>query len=379
MVKDMRITKKSVVIAAAVATSVGGFAPAAIAAPNVEKPVIGPGSPLRMPFPSNPEVEGRHVGNPMCSLAVPGTVVDAEGKSHRVIMTAGHCLKAEDEKTKEKLSGKYFIPTKHGDVLVGQDGLATDVMPSEEDIQNTKSAGEFFNTLFNSGDYGFIEVNDNVETTSISHSVDEFGEVHGEPVQIVGIQDNRTLAPMEISFDNAGQPVCTDGSRSGRSCGFQMFRVRNGVWAIAPIDHGDSGGNAYNPETREAIGINSMGLGPISRFQPADVALEEAYGIPDGQVNERFKVAQSNAPQSEFRTIDEDSKFSEQHKPKEGSKLGPIADVLPEGVEIPDEVGNLIPDLPSPQLPGAGAEAPSSPSLPGLDSVIGQAGIPNLF
>nr|WP_205570481.1 hypothetical protein [Corynebacterium lactis] len=285
----MTVSKKSLAAVAALSVAAGGFAPIAAAAPDrATEPaqqgaiVVGPGSPLRMPFPSNHKVEGRHVGNPMCSLAVPGTVVDQNGQSHRVIMTAGPCLKAEDPETKEQLTGKYFIPTGQGDVLLGQDGLATDVVPSEEEFAGVTSPAELFNLMFNSGDYGFIEVSDGIRTTSSSQSVDEFGQVHGEPVQIVGIQDRRTLAPLEISFDNAGQPVCTDGSRTGRGCGFQLFRVRNGIWALAPIDHGDSGGLAFDPETREAIGINSMGLGPLSRFQPADVALEEAYGIPDG-------------------------------------------------------------------------------------------------
>lgn len=379
----MASSKKVATLTAALSVAAGGFVPGiavAEAAPANSDVVIGPGSPLRMPFPSSKNIDGRHVQSPMCSLGVPGTVVDQNGVSHRVIMTAGHCVVAKDTETGEEVTGQFFIPTKDGDKLVNKDYMGTDVMPEESDFDENTTMPEFFNELFNSGDYGIIEVQDDIKTTSMSHSVDEFGNVHGEPVQIVGIEDKRTLDPMEISVDNFGEPVCTDGSRTGRGCGFQVFRVRNGVWAIAPIDHGDSGGNAYNPETREAIGVNSMGIGPLSRFQPIDVALEEQYDIPDGQVNERFKVETSTEPQSEFRTIDEDVQYTNQHVPQEEPDLGPIGELLPEGVEVPPEIADIIsespalPELPIPELSGSTAQATQA-----VSNLSSQAGLPSLF
>lgn len=369
----MAYSKRTAALTAALTVAAGGFvpgmatanaadvnsAPAGSTTSTSSNVVIGPGSPLRMPVLSNEVIEGRHVGAPMCSLGVPGTIVDENGVPHRVILTAGHCVMTDGEMTGEASTGEFFIPTKDGDKLVNKDIIGSDFLPDEGDVENSRSIAEGLNYVFNSADYGIIEVQDDIQTTSLSQSVDEFGGGQGEPVQIVGIEDKRTLEPMEVSFDNLGEPVCTDGSRTGRGCGYQIFRVRNGIWAISPIDNGDSGGNAYNPETREAIGVNSMGIGPLSRFQPVDVALEEQYGIPDGEVNDYFQVETSTEPQSEFRTIDQDSKFAEEHM------APPTFDEII-GELLPEEVGSLIPDLPSPSLPSA-------------DTVASQASLPSLF
>lgn len=384
----MTNSKKAVVLTTALAAAAGGFVPGlatATAAPTSSDVVVGPGSPMRMPFTSNEKVEGRYVGTPMCSLGVPGTVVDQNGVSHRVIMTAGHCVMAEDLDTGDKVTGQFYIPTKNGDKLLSKGFVGTDTMPDEDSIEENPMPLEFMDMLFNSADYGIIEVQDDVKTTSMSQSVDEFGGVHGEPVQIVGIEDKPDLQPMEVSFDNLGEPVCTDGSRTGRGCGVQIFRVRNGIWAISPIDHGDSGGNAFNPETREAIGVNSMGIGPVSRFQPIDIALEEQYGIPDGQVNDRFKVETSTEPQSEFRTIDEDSKFSQEHTKPEMPDLGPIGDLIPDSPSLPDSPA--LPESDSQSIPIAGAEtAPqinvsnvTEQAHSAVNNLTAQAGLPNLF
>lgn len=389
----MASSKKAVTLTAALSVAAGSFVPGiaqagvapaegvpAQVAPTSSGIVIGPGSPMRMPFPSSQNIEGRHIESPMCSLGVPGTVVDQNGVSHRVIMTAGHCVVAKDEDSGEELTGQFFIPTKDGDKLFSGDYMGTDVMPDEDAFDENTTVQEYFNTLFNSADYGIVAVRDDTKTTSMSHSVDEFGNVHGEPVQIVGIEDKRTLAPMEIAIDNLGEPVCTDGSRTGRGCGFQLFRVRNGIWAISPIDHGDSGGNAYNPVTREAIGVNSMGIGPLSRFQPIDVALEEQYGIPDGQVNDRFKVESSAEPQSEFRTIDEDVQFTKQHVQPEQPDLGAIADLLPEDIELPPEIADIISESPAlPNLTAQQVSGSTAQAAQAVNDLSAQAGLPNLF
>lgn len=341
-----------------------------LAVPAVASPVVGPGSPLRMPFPSNKVVEKRHVGSPMCSLSTPGTITDKNGKKQRVILTAGHCVLATDEKedgSKEELTGNFYVPTKdNGDVLLGRTVNATDNLDiSDEAVLNPPL---LLNEMFNKPDYGIIGVEDNVETTSLSSSYSESGENHGEPVQIVGIQDSRTLGEYEVAVDNFGQPICTDGSRTGRNCGVQLFRTRNGVWAGAVgIDHGDSGGNAYNPETRETIGMVSMGVGPLSRYQPADVALEETYGIEDGKVNEYFETESSTKEQSEFRTIKEDQAFRDIHDPQPPAPLDgtplegtPIQQVVSE-LPLPPGLDGVVP---------SGAEGVTSAAPAGIAEAI---------
>lgn len=414
--RRMSHSKKTAAFTAALTIAAGGFvsgtatanASVVNAASGETRVVVGAGSPMRMPFPSNKVVEGRHLGSPMCSLGVPGTIIDQNGVAHRVIMTAGHCVTAADMETGETVTGQFFIPTKDGDKLLSKDFVGTDVIPDENSFDENTTPAQFVNSLFNSPDYGIIEVQDDIATTSLSQSVNEFGINRGEPAQIVGVDDKPTLGEMEISFDNLGEPVCTDGSRTGRGCGVQVFRVRNGIWAISPINHGDSGGNAYNPETHRAVGINSMSIGPISRFQPVDVALEEQYGIPDGQVNDRFRVESATDPQSQFRTIDEDSKFNDVHRESGAPKWNP-KDLLTEGADIPPKIAEVIPYLPDlPDLPGLpelptlpetpgipnlkdfdspalpGLDAPvlpgvGSPTLPDINKVMEQAGMPSFF
>ena len=365
----MKMTKKSAVLASVLATTIAGLSPAVAQAAPANGVVVGPGSPMRMPIEGEKVVEGRHVGAAMCSLGVPGTIIDQNGNKQRVILTAGHCLVPPSVDEEVKLTGKWYIPTREGDVLLGEKVVATDVLAQAEamDVEGVRALLE---NLFNTPDYGVIEVHPDVVTTGRSESVSEFGRVKGEPVQIVGIQDNRTLAPFEVSGDNFGQPICSDGSRSGRSCGFQLFRVRHGVWALMPIDNGDSGGNVYNPQTREAIGVNSMGIGPLTRAQPIDVALEETYGIPDGQVNDRFQVETNTQAHTPTRTIQEDSRFSAEQKRKEAQN------------EMGSTLGDLIPglDLPSPQLPIPSPKLPipSADLLPGVNDVMAQAGLPTL-
>ena len=160
---------------------------------------------------------------------------------------------------------------------------------------------------------------------------------------MTGVVDYSELQPGEVSVDNFGQPICSDGSRTGRNCGVQIFRVRNGVWAISHLDKGDSGGNAYDPRTNQVIGVNSMAIGPVSRYQPADQALQDAYGIEDGKVNEHFQVEESTEPHSEFRTIGQDMAADEawiaENEPAEPAP----------GSSIPQIPG--LPEIPLPNIP----------------------------
>lgn len=314
--------------------------------------VVGPGSPIRMPFPDTPIDSGRFISAPSCSLGVPGTVRDENGNEREVILTAGHCLEAEREiGVGPKVTGDVYVPTPDGDILIG----TADVV-NMGDIDDSAILGGpivLINSMFNQADYAFIRPADGVEVTSISESRDEYGQIHGEPVQMVGVVDRRTLQPYEIAVDNFGEPICSDGMRTGRNCGYQVFRARHGVWAVGMgIDHGDSGGNAYDPRTNEVIGVTSMGVGPLSRFQAADVAIEEAYGIEDGKVNENFTVTPNNQSQSEFRTLEEDQAYNQEWEAVNGPAY-------------PDQAQEELAPLPeSPAIPFVNAPADFAPQAP---------------
>ncbi len=124
---------------------------------------------------------------------------------------------------------------------------------------------------------------------------------------LTGVRDYPDLAFWEASADNFGQPICKDGNTGGRACGTQLFRTQNGIWSFGlNYENGDSGGVNFDPETGEALGVTSMGFGPIGRAQPVDLAIEEGYGIPDGQVNEYFALPESTEPADPTRTQADD-------------------------------------------------------------------------
>lgn len=291
--------KNRAVFIAATATVMSLAAPAGAATALT----VGPGDPIRSPMPENTFENNRWVGAPMCSASVPGTIVDQSGNSKNVLLTAGHCVNtSSDIPTLPAVTGDVYAPTRAGDVKIGHAGPHAFTIPADG-----TEVVDIFDAL-NGSDYGFIELEPGVAGTSISTSTDENGSATSEGVQMVGIVDYPALQMGEVAFDNFGQPICKDGNRTGRTCGVQLLRGRNGVWSVMTLDHGDSGGNAFNPVTREVIGVNSMVLGPFARVAPADVAVEDAYGVPDGQVNEKFKITDSTAPRSdEYRTLGEDA------------------------------------------------------------------------
>ncbi len=328
-------------------------APATAAAPaprnvdgaTVGTPVrVGPGSPIRMPEADTPVSEGRHVGAGMCSSGVPGTVTDSEGNEHRVMITAGHCLTGGEYPGLPAGTGVIYVPTPDGDVRIGESGPRNFPPPSED---GPNDIAYLVDSTLNGPDWGFIELDDGIETTSISQAADENGGNVGEPVQMTGIVDYGDLEPGQVSIDNFGKQACTDGTRTGRQCGYQVFRARNGVWIVAlQLDNGDSGGNAYDPETNQVIGVNSMAIGPLNRVQPADVAIQEAYGIEDGKANDHFQIADFTEPQSEFRTIGEDVAYAEawaaenEPAPSIYDQIRDIVPGLPEESPIPLPAGS---------------------------------------
>lgn len=331
----MRHTRSRVLTAAFAAL----FAMVTPAAANAV--VVGPGDPIRTPMEASPWNGFRHVNSPMCSTGVPGTVTDYYGQEHRVMLTAGHCLNSDPVSGLPIVTGEVYVPTTEGDKRIGTAGAHRWETPPED------GGLEMIPAAFNGADYGVIVLDPDVETTAASYSIDEYGQSHGESVVMTGIQDNPDLERGEVSFDNLGKPICKDGIRTGRACGYQIFRARNGIWTVGiGVDHGDSGGNAYDPTTNEVIGVNSMVLGPVSRVQPADIAIEEAYGIPDGEVNNHFQVSDSTAQRdSTYRTLDEDmtadQEYYEQNNPQPTLDdvvpgLGELKGQLPEFPQVDD-------------------------------------------
>lgn len=328
--------KKSASLIAAIAA-----ATATIAVPAANSVTVGPGSPIRMPEPGAAVDDGRHVKTGMCSTGVPGTVTDADGVQHRVIITAGHCVNPDGNPQLPQSTGEIFAPTHDGNVRIGEVGPAGFPLMDENDPA-AGDLGAVLDSTFTGSDYAFIVVDEGVGTTSVSQSVDENG------VAMTGVVDYRELKPGEVSVDNFGRPFCSDGSRTGRNCGVQVFRVRNGVWAVSYLGKGDSGGNAYDPITNQAIGVNSMAIGPVARYQPVDQAIQDAYGVEDGKVNEHFAVEESTAPQSDFRTIGQDVAADQawiaENEPAPEPGAGSLIPGLPELPELP------LPQLPSLQL-----------------------------
>ena len=128
-------------------------------------------------------------------------------------------------------------------------------------------------------------------------------------MRLRSIRDRSTLPHNTFSTDNFGEPICKDGATTGRSCGTQIGRSRNGVysWGLN-YDFGDSGGINYDPSDGAVVGVTSMGLGPLGKAQPADRIIETAYGVPDGKVNEEFKLEDSTAPHTNFTPLDTEQK-----------------------------------------------------------------------
>ena len=97
-----------------------------------------------------------------------------------------------------------------------------------------------------------------------------------------------------------------------------------------------------------------MPFGPVSRVMPADIAIQEAYGIPDGQVNGHFEVSDSTSQRdSTYRTLNEDMAAEQEYARTQNSQDSQEGSV--------PQLTDLVDQLPqSPQLP----ELPQSPQLP---------------
>ncbi|QDZ41871.1 hypothetical protein [Corynebacterium sp. sy039] len=194
---------------------------------------------------------------------------------------------------------EVYVPTHEGDKLIGTREHGAPVLNT--DNENVEA-------VLNGDDWGTIVLIDGVNATRIADSKDQFGNSQGQPVELTSVRDYPDLKPGEVSFDEFGKPICKDGQTTGRTCGTQVLRTSNGLWYLGEVRPGDSGGVTFDPNTGEALGVTSMTvLGLVGRSQPADVAIEKAYGIPDGQVNERFQLPNSTEAHTPMRNFQDDT------------------------------------------------------------------------
>ncbi|WP_018117378.1 hypothetical protein [Corynebacterium mastitidis] len=303
-----------VTVAALVAGATAGLVAPATAAE------VAPGAPMRMATDSfeglAEEVPLEVMTTAACSQGVPGTVTLADGSQRDVLVSAGHCLYGIEGEGVETYP-EVYAALPEGRRLIAQREHGDKVYPATQD-----GGVESVIRQFDGPDWATAEVVDGAEMTRVADSVDQYGRRHGDPVVLTGVRDYRDLGPWEVDFDNLGQPICKDGQTSGRTCGIQLMRTSNGVWHTNLSQPGDSGGVNFDPTTGEAIGVTSMGFaGLLGRAQPMDVALEQAYGIPDGQVNERFALPESTQPHTPAYTLVEDLgqavEWAEQNLPEE--------------------------------------------------------------
>ncbi|MDK7181087.1 hypothetical protein QP446_10005 [Corynebacterium riegelii] len=292
-------TSRAAACLAAAAVFASTLASPAVAA---EPALAAPGAPMRI-MPKNPPATvkngyGDDVKVPssfftyVCSQGPSGTIRHLDGSEQKVMLTASHCitplpnLPDMTDQVQVNVGGAYQP--------IGVRGRANYVPPAAMNLDDPVAT-------YNTADWGFVLIDAGVNPTHVSQSKTSTGEGPSAPVELTTLKDYRTLRPGEVSFDVAGQPICKDGSTTGRTCGTQLFRNRDGVfsWNLNYIQ-GDSGGVNYDPRDGSVIGVTSMVLGPLGKAQAADRIVEEAFGIPDGQVNEHFTLAPSNAPHADF-------------------------------------------------------------------------------
>lgn len=297
-----RFARTAALIAAAAAViSPVVNAPAASAEPAL----AAPGGPMRM-FPANPpatltDVTGKTINVPRsnfvypCSQGPTGMLRTANGEQ-RVMLTVSHCVNAVPGM---QPLAKEVYATRNGEyVKIGEAGAHTQMLPGAHDFSNPHSAVW-------TNDWGVVHIDNGVVDTKLTQSQDVRGGAKGEPVALTTVRDFRTLAPGEFSIDNFGQPICKDGRTTGRTCGTQLARTRDGVYSYG-LDYtpGDSGGVNYDPRDGAILGVSSITLKAfghsLGKAQPVDRIIEDVTGAPDGYVNEYFTVTQSTAAPEDF-------------------------------------------------------------------------------
>ena len=318
MLKSRPVTRPAATIAATLATAcvaLGaiGTPTAAAAAPAL----AAPGAPIAM----LDDDSDSFTHTARCSQGPVGTVRTPDGQTKQVMVTAAHCLESKSKTVRPVV----FAPVREHGAHGEHAGNGKVGYPRVGDVDRQRTPfplgnGELmdFYRIIDEPDWATVRLAPGVEASGVSSSVDQKGRGPSAPVAITGVKDYRNLRGDElISFDNAGQPICKDGMRTGRSCGVQMFRTQNFVWHFGVgYESGDSGGINYDPRTGEAVGLSIIGFGPLGNSQQVDRALEDAYGIPDGQVNEAFTPA-APAPRADFAPLYEEvGQFSPDKAPQ---------------------------------------------------------------
>lgn len=244
-----------------------------------------------------------------CTQGPVGDVALDNGDTQRIMLTAGHCVTGVSDQG--ILMGQdVYAPVRGEYQRIGGTGLVRTVnVPSGYDSLSTT-----LRKARNSTDWGIVVLDPSTAVDGAAASRDKFGGQPSEPVRLTGVRDYPTLAPGQIRLDNFGQPLCKDGSMGARKCGYQLAYSSDTVWSWA-LDYkpGDSGGVNYDPSTGEIVGMISLGVGPLGAAQRADRALEEGYGIPDGQVNEKFTPAEPAESRADFVSGEEEKAEIEQY------------------------------------------------------------------
>lgn len=288
------------------AVALAGLATTTLVPPAASAADIAPGAPFRTQadpsmLPKDfPEDAPEEITQSICSVGVPGILTLEDGTEKKVMVTAAHCVHGEegDPTTESTLQPEVYTPTPEGNKIVGIRDGGNKVKEDPNDPT----------MMLSSPDWATVALNDDVTISRLADSMDADGNPSNAPVVLTGVRDYRDLEEGEVSFEDIGKPICKHGQTTGHSCGVQLLRVKDGIWWVGQVQPGDSGGVVYDPETREALGVNSMYLLFVfQRAQPADVAIEESYGIPDGQVNERFRLPESTEPTNPVRSMAEDS------------------------------------------------------------------------
>lgn len=264
----------------------------ALAAPGAPMRAVPEHVPSTFPLPTGQELKvPPEFFSMVCTQGPIGTVRTPEGPQ-RVMLTASHCVNTLPGGLPVK--NEFSAPVNGKYIRLGQRVASNHLAPGALDLSDPVES-------IRTADWGIVRLDDSVNATSLSQSRDWNGGNQGEPVRLTSIRDYRTLAPGEVSADNFGQPICKDGSTSGRTCAKQIGRTRNGVysWNLG-YAQGDSGGVNFDPRDGAIIGVSSMTLGPLGKTQPADRIIEDAYGVADGHVNEVFTVSESTAPHANF-------------------------------------------------------------------------------
>ena len=272
--------------------------------------LAAPGAPLRVrpfdperPFgpdqPTTEELTGLKTHpetySTACSQGPVGDVALGNGKTQRIMLTSGHCVVGMSDQG--VLMGQdVYTPARGGYERIGNVGIVRTVnVPGGYDGLSTS-----LRKARNSTDWGVVVLDPSTPVDGAAASRDKFGGQPSRPIPLTGVEDFRTLAPGQVRLDNFGKPICKDGSIGARKCGIQLLYTSDTVWNWG-LDYapGDSGGVNFDPKTGRIIGMTSMGIGPLGAAQRADRALEEGYGIADGQVNENFTPASASGKRAD--------------------------------------------------------------------------------